>query len=140
MTPAQMAALHALCFTSPRPWSLAEFSDLITARGVFVVSAAGQGFAMGRAIAGESELLTLAVHPDTRRQGIGTQLLAAYEAGALAHQAAESFLEVAADNQAAVSLYKCAGYRESGRRPGYYHQPDGRRTDALVMMKPLTGR
>ncbi len=137
MTPAQMAALHALCFTSPRPWSLTEFSDLSSARGVFVISAAGQGFAMGRAIAGEAELLTLAVHPDARRQGFGAQLLAAYEAEALAHQATESFLEVSADNVAALSLYESAGYCESGRRKGYYRHPDGHKTDALVMAKHL---
>jgi [ribosomal protein S18]-alanine N-acetyltransferase len=137
MTPAQQAALHALCFTSPRPWSHAEFSDLNAVPGVFLVHDAGQGFVIGRAIAGEAELLTIAVHPEARRQGIAQTLLAAYETEARRRDASESFLEVAADNIAAISLYEGAGYRESGRRKGYYHQPDGRKTDALLMVKHL---
>lgn len=134
MTPAAMSALHAACFVTPRPWSSAEFSDLLSVPGVFVVGGA-EGFALGRALAGEAELLTLAVHPSKRRQGRGRQLLSAFEAEAMAREAEAAFLEVAADNGAAIALYRRAGFVDAGRRPGYYRPPRGGAIDALVMRK-----
>ncbi|MFD1913895.1 ribosomal protein S18-alanine N-acetyltransferase [Halodurantibacterium flavum] len=132
MTAGDMAALHALCFTHPRPWSAAEFADLLRAPHVWSVEL-GQGFALCRAIAGEAELLTLAVHPAARRQGLGRQLLSRYESDAVLRGAQKSFLEVAADNQAARALYSRAGYAEAGIRRNYY----GAKIDAIVMRKPL---
>ena len=58
-----MAALHAACFAFPRPWSAAEFAALLADPLVFVQTLPG-GFVMGRAVAGEAELLTVAVAPD----------------------------------------------------------------------------
>lgn len=136
MTPAEMAALHALCFDVPRPWSEAEFASLITGTGVFTVGG-DRSLAMGRAIAGEAELLTLAVHPAARGQGYGRETLAAFERTALAFGAETAFLEVAANNAVAIALYTQAGYLESGRRRGYYNLPSHSPVDALVMNKPL---
>jgi [ribosomal protein S18]-alanine N-acetyltransferase len=48
-----------------------------------------------------------------------------------------AFLEVAANNPVAISLYTSAGYRESGRRRGYYLPASGVAIDALVLKKPL---
>ena len=95
------------------------------------------GFALYRAAAGEAELLTISVMPEARRSGIGAGLLAACEDGARASGAARLFLEVAAGNLAARALYGRAGYRECGRRKGYYQRPDGSRDDAVVMEKKL---
>jgi ribosomal-protein-alanine N-acetyltransferase len=128
-----MAALHAAAFTRPRPWSEAEFAALLAAPGVFACTRA-QGFALGRAIADEAELLTLAVHPEARRRGLGRALVAAFEAGARRAGARAAFLEVAADNAAALALYAGAGWRPAGRRPGYYAG-----TDALVLCRALAG-
>ena len=91
------------------------------------------GFALYRAVAGEAELLTISVLPEARRSGIGAGLLAACEDGARASGAARLFLEVAEGNVAARTLYDRAGYRECGRRKGYYQHPDGSRDDAVVM-------
>ena len=88
-------------------------------------------------IADEAELLTLAVDPDRRRQGLGAQLLTEYERQAQSRGAASSFLEVAADNIAANSLYIQHGYVQAGRRIGYYKTPDQHRIDALVLSKSL---
>jgi ribosomal-protein-alanine N-acetyltransferase len=131
-----MAALHAASFVVPRPWSAAEFAALLADPAVFRVADPG-GFALGRAVAGEAELLTLAVAPGMRRQGIGARLLAAFEARAAAAGAAEAWLETAADNAAARALYAAAGWQERGRRRGYFRRGDGTATDAVVMAKPL---
>ncbi|MEO6300927.1 MAG: 30S ribosomal protein S18 alanine N-acetyltransferase, partial [Paracoccaceae bacterium] len=39
------------------------------------------------------------------------------------------------DNLAAQGLYVKAGFAGTGRRRGYYHGPDGRAADALVMSR-----
>jgi ribosomal-protein-alanine N-acetyltransferase len=87
-------------------------------------------------VAGEAELLTLAVAPPARRRGRGRALLAAFEQGARERGACEAFLEVAADNAPAVALYAGAGYSELGRRPGYYSRAAGA-VDALLMGRAL---
>ncbi len=136
MTPRDLAALHARCFTLPRPWSETEIADLLVSPHVWAEVAPG-GFALGRAIAGEAELLTIAVAPEARRTGTGRMLLARYEASARRRDASESFLEVAADNSAACALYRGAGYVQAGLRRDYYTAPGHVPVDAIVMRKSL---
>lgn len=138
MTPEALARLHAAAFTMPRPWSAAEFRALLDSPGVFLAGD-GEGFVLGRALAGEAELLTLAVHPAARRRGQGRRWLNAFEAEARARGAEEALLEVAADNAAALALYHSAGWREAGRRPRYYRPAQGPRIDALLLRKGLAG-
>ncbi|MEZ5913299.1 MAG: GNAT family N-acetyltransferase [Paracoccaceae bacterium] len=138
MTFAELAALHASAFTVPRPWSEAEITDLAHAPGVFVLHEA-QGFCIGRALAGEAELLTLAVAPAMRRQGLGGRLLSRFEDEARRLGATQAFLEVAADNQPALALYRGAGWEDAGRRPGYFRLAEGTSIDALLLKKALTG-
>ncbi len=143
-TPAALARLHALCFGTPRPWSEAEFSSLLRDGSVFLTGggrdaggADNSGFALGRVIADEAELLTLAVHPDHRRKGRGRALLSTYENEAVRRGATRSFLEVSSANHAAITLYAQAGYRQTGQRPGYYRTPDGGRIAALTFSRSL---
>jgi ribosomal-protein-alanine N-acetyltransferase len=135
-SPDALAELHAHCFETPRPWSAAEFTDLLSQKHVFLVEQT-QGFALGRAVAGEAELLTLAVHPEDRRQGHGLALLKRYEAAARATSAVESFLEVSEVNLGAIRLYRDFGYSDSGRRTRYYRSADGVYLDALVLRRSL---
>lgn len=136
MTPDALAALHARCFETPRPWRAAEFASMLTSYGVFLHSTQA-GFILGREIVGEAELLTLAVDPAHQRQGIGRALLAEFEAQAIQRGATVAFLEVACNNAAAIALYRAANYTESGKRPAYYTPPNGPKIDALTMRKPL---
>ena len=132
MTPDGLAALHARCFVHPRPWSGAEFADLLNSPHAFLLTRP-QGFLLGRTVADEAELLTLAVAPEARRRGIARALLAEFAATSQDRGATRAFLEVAADNGAARALYHAAGWGESGRRRRYYG-PD---LDAIVMTLAL---
>ncbi|WP_405403047.1 GNAT family N-acetyltransferase [Paracoccus sp. Ld10] len=132
MTPNDLAALHARCFRNPRPWSADEFTGLLTSSGTFLLEAP-QGFLMGRAIAGEAELLTVAVAPEARQAGTGRALVAAFAGRAASMGAEDAFLEVAHDNLAARALYSATGWLESGVRRRYY----GPATDAIVMRLTL---
>lgn len=134
MTPDRLAALHARCFARPRPWSGAEFSALLESPHTFLLTRP-RGFLLGRVVADEAELLTLAVAPDARRQGIASALVAEFAATSRVRGAGRAFLEVAADNVAAQALYRATGWRETGRRRRYYG-PD---LDAIVMDLPLDG-
>lgn len=129
-----LAALHARCFVLPRPWSEAEIAGILDARGAFLLRREA-GFLIGRVIADEAELLTLAVAPEARRQGIAAALLREFAATARDRGAAGAFLEVASDNAAAHALYAGAGWRECGRRKSYYAPA----IDALVMHLALAG-
>ena len=139
MSPEALAAIHAASFERERAWSAREFAALLADPHVFAVNGpeSGTGFALGRAVAGEAELLTLAVAPHARRKGHGRALLARFEEAARLRGALEAFLEVAADNVGAVALYAGAGYGERGRRPGYYDRGDGARADALLLGRGL---
>ena len=137
MDPAALAALHAACFTTPRPWSAAEFADLIASPHCFLLCETN-GFLLGRVIADEAELLTVAVSPTARRQGTGARLLHRFAQTAQARGACTAFLEVAASNLAAQALYAKAGWAMAGRRRAYYPTPDGQAEDALVLRKALT--
>jgi ribosomal-protein-alanine N-acetyltransferase len=139
MTPADMAAIHAACFTMPRPWSAAEIAGLLDSPFSFAIKAQG-GFLLGRVVAGEAELLTVAVDPAARRQGIGTGLVRAFLDEAAARGGESIFLEVAEFNTAARAVYARAGFVETARRRGYYHAPDGRSVDAVIMARAISPR
>ncbi|SEO10698.1 ribosomal-protein-alanine N-acetyltransferase [Gemmobacter aquatilis] len=136
MTPEAMAALHARCFTTPRPWSAAEIAGFLADPLCFALLRPA-GFLIGRVVADEAELLTVAVAPDARRQGVGADLVADFLRNAALHDARTAFLEVSAENPAAIALYARAGFTPAGRRRGYYRQPDGQKIDALVLSRPI---
>ncbi len=136
MTPDDLAALHRAAFDQQRPWTAAEFSALLDSPFVFLCGDP-HGFALGRVIAGEAELLTLATHPEQRRRGLGRKWLHAYENQARERDATDFFLEVARDNANAIALYRSAGYDHSATRSDYYRHPDGHSVDALIMTKTL---
>lgn len=137
MTPDSLALLHAAAFADQRPWSAAEFETLLASPHVFLVAEA-RGFALGRVIVDEVELLTIATAPEARRQGVGRRLMQAFEAEAKGRGVALAHLEVAADNLPALALYQAQGWVETGRRAGYYPRSDGSPADALMMQKTLT--
>ncbi|MGB0658712.1 MAG: GNAT family N-acetyltransferase [Mangrovicoccus sp.] len=125
----------------PRPWAAAEFAELLEQRFSFLVADHPQAFALGRAIAGEAELLTIAVHPSAQGQGLGRATLAAFETQAVTRfQATEAMLEVAQTNIAARRLYEAAGFAQIGERPDYYRDQTGARVTALIYRKAFTPR
>lgn len=136
MTPAELARLHAASFTTPRPWTEAEFVALLDSPLCFLL-ADQSGFLVGRVVADEAELLTLAVDPEARRQGAGGRLVNSFLDESRRRGARSAFLEVAETNTAARALYRKAGFTETGRRRGYYRGPDSAPVDALVLVMAL---
>ena len=131
-----MAAIHAACFTTPRPWSAAEIASILDSAFAFVLTEPS-GFLIGRVVAGEAELITLAVDPRARKRGIGGRLVDGFLAEARARGAESVFLEVLATNLPAQSLYARKGFEPKGKRRGYYQTPAGARLDALVLARAI---
>lgn len=92
------------------------------------------GFLVARHVSEEWELENIVVAPEVRNRGIGRQLLDALMARALENKSRAVFLEVRESNAAARKLYQKAGFREGGRRKGYYSDP---LEDAVLYSKNL---
>jgi ribosomal-protein-alanine N-acetyltransferase len=84
-----------------------------------------------RAVDGDADVQTIGVAPRAQGRGLGGRLLDDLLAQAVIRGCGQAFLEVRADNEAALALYGSRGFRRTGVRPGYY----GRGLDAIVMRR-----
>lgn len=134
---AAMAKLHALCMPQSMAgaWTAESFANMVAqnnVHGLAIKGAEQHGFILWRGLGAEAEILTLAVHPEKRRQGWGRALVQAV-CQAAAHAGAEAVhLEVPHNNEAASGLYAGCGFAPVGRRGGYYGT-----ADAILMCKKL---
>jgi len=123
------------------PWSQAQFKEEIAGIGtsrqfclaISEGSVVGYAGIMVVAPGVPADLLTIAVLPDFRGQGIAQLMLAELENWAKEKGATEVILEVDTKNEAAIRLYEFAGYEKISTRANYY----GLGVDALVMRKEL---
>ena len=133
-----IASIHAASFQ--RGWSEDEFGRLLADRNVIAHRAAvGRtlvGFILTRLVAGEAEILSVAIAPGWRRRGLAKPLLDLHLRRLAGLAANTVFLEVGERNTPALKLYRRAGFYEVGRRPGYY---DGGATAALTLRRDLGG-
>jgi ribosomal-protein-alanine N-acetyltransferase len=95
------------------------------------------GFVLARLAAGEGEVLTVAVARSHRRLGLGWKLLDAVLRELHRERAGALFLEVDETNAGAIALYKRLGFKQVGRRPGYYAAEGKPASGALVMRRDL---
>jgi ribosomal-protein-alanine N-acetyltransferase len=131
---AAVAEIEKLCFSPP--WSLEEILRelrenalayyLVGTSDLRVVSYAGLWTVLN-----EGHITNVAVHPDFRGRGFGAAVIDALIRQTRREANLTDFtLEVRASNIAAIRLYGRAGFREEGRRRGYYTEPT---EDAVIM-------
>lgn len=126
-----LSELHRAAFDDG--WSVQACRDILSMPGtrcwIAVMDEGPAGFLVLRQAADEAEIITTGVVPEAREQGIATFMFrhALKELSGCSRY----FLEVSEDNRAAQALYTRLGFRQAGRRKGYY--ADG--SDALVMMR-----
>ena len=111
------------------PWSADAITKDVTAgRGVYVaVALCGDeraGYGEIRSVAGEAQIYQIAVAPEFRRDGIGEAILRHLIETAEKDGCTLVTLEVRDGNKAAMELYRKLGFREVGRRKGYYNGAD----------------
>jgi len=134
-----LARIHAECFD--QAWDEAAFSRFLRDATTFALLAGVAkewcAFILVRVAADECEILSLGTRPISRREGLAYALVNAGAAEAFRLGARRLFLEVAADNRAAISLYDKAGFAPSGLRPGYYVRPATQAADAVILSRAL---
>ncbi len=139
---AQLATIHAGTFR--QPWSDDDFHALLVEDNVFGFIAREEGnrraraggFVLARLILDEAEILTIAVAPQSQRQGLGHALIDATLRHLYNARASMLFLEVDELNVSALALYRRLGFKQVGKRPGYYETAAGR-SAALTMRRDL---
>lgn len=139
-----VSALHGERFA--RPWSDDEFHSLLSQGTVFgfvarqtnaILRKPLPGFVLARHVAGEAEILTLAVQAKLVRGGLGWRLMQASMREARTRGGESMFLEVDDGNAAALGLYRRLGFEKVGERRGYYRHENGSGSTALVMKRVL---
>lgn len=138
MTPADVDEVHALeCSVFPHPWSRANFEDCLASGydAWLARDAAGKllGYFLLMYALDEAHLLDVAVAGERHGTGLGRHLLDSLCARARAMGAESVLLEVRPSNERAQHVYQRYGFREIGRRKGYYPAHEGKREDAIVM-------
>jgi ribosomal-protein-alanine N-acetyltransferase len=132
-----LAALHGAAFH--RGWSESDFEQLLLDRNIVAHRAtAGRnvvGFIISRLVLDEAEILSTAVAAHRRGKGLARQLLDLHLRRLAGLGARAVFLEVEEGNVPARRLYQRAGFRQVGRREGYY--PAARGAAALILRRDL---
>jgi ribosomal-protein-alanine N-acetyltransferase len=124
-------------------WTEPQTLSMLALPGVWLslawVDERPAGFALNRIIADEAELLLLAVSPHFRRMGVAMGLIERSRTITRQRNGFRLHLEVRHNNPA-IELYRKAGFRLVGRRPGYYRGIDGQIHDALTLSCSLGSR
>ncbi|HXG71742.1 MAG TPA: ribosomal protein S18-alanine N-acetyltransferase [Gemmatimonadaceae bacterium] len=132
-----VAAIEKASFGDP--WPKAAFKRLIgDPLAIFLVGRGSEGgvdgYVVAVAVAGEGEVLNVAVSNGARRTGLGGKLLDAVLLELRARSVTAAFLEVRNSNSSARGLYESRGFADVARRRGYYVNPA---EDAIVMRAAL---
>jgi [ribosomal protein S18]-alanine N-acetyltransferase len=130
----QVLAIERRAFTSP--WSLSMFVlELSKPSGIYLAAVQGSeivGYVICARYVEAYHVMTLAVAPEHRREGIASILLDAVieRAG----EDANYTLEVRVSNAGAIALYERYGFRGVGTRPRYYADNG---EDAIIMWRAI---
>lgn len=131
-----VAALEKAFFSCP--WSensiAGELHNPLSCWLVAVEDGKVAGYIGSQYVAGEADILNLAVDAAYRRCGLGTRLLVKLCDTLVEKECCLLTLEVRVTNLPAQALYRKLGFEEIGRRPRYYEKP---REDALIFRKEL---
>lgn len=129
---ASAAEVERICLATA--WSEAQIADL-PSYAVYIAAFCGNtvcGIASMYAIAGEGQIMNVAVLPQYRRKGIANGLMTCLAEKAAKRNCDIITLEVAENNTDAIALYEKHGFTAIGRRKGFYSG-----TDAINMEKKL---
>lgn len=137
----ELAGLHSKLFDPP--WSAESIEKLLVhPASASLIAITGDpkatvGFVIGQLAADEAEILSIGVVREWQRAGVGRMLIEGLIRAAKRGEARRLFLDVAANNVAANALYNRLGFKEVGRRKGYYKLKDSDAVDSLSLALDL---
>ena len=119
-------------------WTRSQIAGILPLTGVVLTVArdalgTALGFSLQRTVAGESELLLIAVQSGAQRCGIGSRLIDQFIESSRSLGATRLHLEVR-DGNPATAMYEAFGFAPAGRRSNYYRGTDGSLFDAITMV------
>ncbi len=135
-------ALDQICFRKGISYSVEQLADLTgVPSGTTLIAETDElniaGFCVvhleRRSKATVGHVITIDVHPQARKQGVGSVLMQAQEAILVSLGIWHCVLEVAVDDPGAQEFYARLGYQVTSRLRGYYMG----RLDAIMMEKSL---
>jgi ribosomal protein S18 acetylase RimI-like enzyme len=136
---AEFARLDALCFTPEIRYPESAFQYYLLHPGhLTAVAQDNNGKMSGFAICqladekgGTAHLVTIDVHPDRRRQQVGTRLFSWLDKKFVEKGLKKMVLEVYSHNLGAIAFYRRHGFNATKTLPDYY----GRGKDAVLMSR-----
>ena len=134
MSARNLESIHRASGYAHRIWSASEYNTLLEDPRTVLVQDT-YCFAIGRLVAGEAELLMIAVAQEHQGQGLGRRSLNIFEEVLITKGATCCFLEVAKTNISACTLYEAEGFDVISTRKAYYQFGKNNRVDALIMQK-----
>ena len=138
-----VSEIEQKCFQGPTAYPKSQLSYLILkANSTSIVETENgklHGFIIVTYRSGSQtgSIETIDVDPQFQNQGVGKRLLAAAEADMKQRGMQFSQLETSEGNQAALSLYRKAGYVFKRRLPGFYRYEHNGTCNAIQMVKAL---
>lgn len=121
------------------PWGRGNFADSMSSGySCWVCRVGGElvGYFLLMIAVDEAHLLTIGVAVKRQGLGFGARMLRQAMSVARRGGAGSLLLEVRPSNAKALALYENLGFRQIGRRKGYY-PAEGGREDALVLTRAL---
>lgn len=128
-----LSHIRSQCFHEH--WSAASFQTMLSDQKHICLIIPDIAYILVLKIPPEAELITLAVVPEFRRQGIAERLLEQIIHNLKDEQIHTLHLEVNETLLPARHLYEKAGFQAVGCRPGYYLNSAGTREDAILMLR-----
>ena len=132
-----LCELDSLCFPPEVAYSPEEIAAALADPAAFAFVAESEEQVVAFVLAGTrrrlGHIITIDVHADFRRRGMGDQLMELAEQRLRQRGATRLILEVAASNEAAIAFYRARGFSLQRLLPHYYR--DG--SDAYLMEKSL---
>ena len=133
-----VSALEAAIFS--QPWTKKGFEDALNMQNTIFLAAENEGKIAGYIgmylSLDEGEITNVAVAPDTRRRGIGNELISQAKERAFKKGITRIILEVRVSNENAIHLYEKNGFKICGTRKGFYDFP---KEDAYIMLYEAEG-
>ena len=128
----EVLGIENVSFPTPFTVNLFRMELNLNVAHLFVIRKEGKviGYIDFWRVGPEVHLITIGVHPDFRKRGVGTQLIDFMLGEARKNRVETVSLDVRPSNAAGLKLYEKFGFRQAGIRRRYYQDND---EDALVL-------